>query len=242
MTRELSLLLHGDSGAGKSRLGDTAPAPRLFVDAEGGSRFLESNPKVGWDPLATAPPVADGSWPTCVATITEINQFDMLVRWIESRQHPFRSVNVDTLTEVQARCLKSLIGLDQARIQDWGDLLRIMEDYVRRLRDCALDPNNPLEVLVVICQTHERGEAQVKQRPAVRGQLGEKLPQFLDVVGHLYTQYDDTFTLRRALRVQPLPTIVAKDRTGRLGEIVWDPNIGTMLDAIYGPNGQGGEG
>lgn len=232
--RTLSAIVHGDPGVGKSNLADTAPAPRLFLDAEGGTRFLKSGPKITWNPMLEAPPVYDGSWETCVVNVQDFMVVDTTTRWIESRQHPFRSFTWDTLTEIQQRNIRQIAGIGQPTMQQWGETLRTMADHVRRLRDATIDPSNPLEVLIIICQTNERGTTG-KQRPSAQGQLGDTLPQFTDLVAYMYTQHDQTFQLRRALRTQPLPNIIAKDRTGRLEEVIWDPSIPAMLDSIYGP-------
>ena len=55
MNLPLTMLIHGDAGTGKSWLGNTVPAPRLILDAEGRSIYLPGGPKVTWDPREQAP-------------------------------------------------------------------------------------------------------------------------------------------------------------------------------------------
>lgn len=243
MKRSLSVTIHSGAGDGKSWFGDTSPAPRLVLEAEGGSRFAPSTPKIKWDPLRQQMPVNDGTWQTCLVDVRDYKVLDHVVRLLEQGDHPFRSVIVDTLTEAQSRCLHSLIGTNQARTQDWGDLLRIVEDHVRRLRDLTIIDDNPVEVVVLILQATDKGTVTTKTMPDLRGRLGNTLPTFTDVVGYIRTKRDENLQLVREIQFQPADGIVAKDRTDRLGFSIpfthprKDPlsGIPTMLNLIFGP-------
>ena len=57
MKTTLSILIHGESGVGKSWLADSVPGPRLVLDAEGRARYTPSGPKVAWNPRDSEPPV-----------------------------------------------------------------------------------------------------------------------------------------------------------------------------------------
>lgn len=228
--RALSIVLHGESGVGKTTLADTAPGPRLILDAEGGSRFTPSR-KIGWDGLG-APPAYDGTWDTCVVVVRSFTQISTVFQWLNSGQHHFKSVVLDSLTEMQKRVLDDVAGTEQPTTQDWGALLRRMEALVRQFRDLTTHPTNPLEAIVLVCPTSEKSG---RYRPHVQGQLGITLPYFVDVVGYLYVQADQaTGVLQRRLLVQPSGQFDAKDRTGRLGNEVVEPTITGMLDTIYG--------
>lgn len=232
--RGLSSIIFGDPGSGKSWLADTAPGPRLIFDAEGGADFTPSGPKIIWDPLTQAVPVADGTWDTCVVVVKQFAQVDQGLRVLESGQHPFESVVIDTLTEVQKRTLFAITGISQPRTQDWGEVLRLLEDVCRRFRDLShSDAAKTLQTVTLVCQASERGQ-QAKLRPHVQGQLGDTLPQFTDVVGYLYVTADETGAARRMLMVQPQGTIIAKDRTDKLGSVVVDPNMTTMYTQVFG--------
>lgn len=228
LTESLSLVVHGESGVGKSWLGDTTPGPRLILDAEGGSRFTPSR-KTQWDGLS-APPAYDGSWDTCVVVVRNFNQISTVFQWLNSGQHPFRSVTLDSLTEMQKRVLDDVAGTEQPTTQDWGALLRRMEALVRQFRDLTMHATKPIEAVVLICPTSEKSG---RYRPHVQGQLGITLPYFVDVVGYLYVQADETGALSRKLLVQPSGQFDAKDRTNRLGAVVDSPNVENMISTIY---------
>lgn len=237
MERTLSALIHGESKVGKSTLGNTAPAPRLIMDAEGGSKFLPGR-KVVWDVRNTAPPEADGTWETCIVTVREFADVRRVYEWLNSGRHGFKSLVIDSISEVQKRCVDDLAGTEQMSQQAWGALLRAMEDLVRKMRDLTSHPTQPLSAVVLIAMTREMNG---KMRPYVQGQLATTMPYFLDVIGFLEvvavpntedpTQPPAKY---RRLVVSPNDRVEAGERVqGRLGEFVWHPNIETMIDSIY---------
>lgn len=228
--KALSIVIHGESGVGKSWLADTAPGPRLILDAEGGSRFTPSQPKVIWDPLTAEPPTEG-----IETVITFVRDFDTMTRvfqWLNSGKHNFTSVILDSLSEIQKRCLDAISGINQPTQQDWGALLRQMEALVRQYRDLTTHPVKPVEVVAFLATT-SLDEVQ-ERRPNLQGRLRLTLPAFVDVVGYMYAQPGENGHLQRVLLTQPYPGFVAKDRTDRLGDSIQDPNIERMLEAIYG--------
>ncbi len=229
--KTLTLVAHGESGVGKSWLGVTAPGPRLVLDAEGGSRFTPGT-KSHWDPVREKPPTDPGPDETVVTIIRDFSTMQIVFQWLNSGQHPFRSVVMDSLTEIQKRCMDNIAGVNQPRQQDWGTLLREMETLVRQFRDLTLHPVHPLETVVFI--TTSMIDNAGKVRPNVQGQLRLTLPQFVDVVGYMYVAQTAEGGLQRVLMVQPYPGFIAKDRTNRLGMSVTDPDVSQMMEAIYG--------
>lgn len=222
----LTAVIHGESGVGKTHLGITTPAPRLIVDAEGGTQWVDGK-KVSWNPLTEKPPSMDDV-DTCVVTVRDFQTLTTLLQWLQSGQHPFKSVVLDSLTEIQKRCLDNIVGTEQARTQDWGELLRKMEKLVRDMRDMTMNNGHSLTSVIFICGTQIKdGTA----KPHVQGQLALTLPYFVDVMGYLYVEAGDGGLVRKLL-VAPINGIAAKDRTGKLGVSIENPNITTMLDQL----------
>lgn len=153
-------------------------------------------------------------------------------QWLNSGQHHFKSVLLDSLTEIQKRCLDAVSGTNAPTQQDWGTLLRSMEALVRHFRDLTMHPTNPISSVVFITTT--KADANQVRRPHLQGQLGLTLPYFVDVLGYLYTVVDEQGQLVRQLIVQPYPGYAAKDRTGKLPAVVSNPNIERMMEVIYG--------
>jgi hypothetical protein len=236
MTGSLSLLVHGGSKTGKTHFADTAPAPRLHLDAEGGTRFLHSR-TIGWDPHQYAPPENDGSWDTCVVYVRRYETMTRVYQWLESGQHPFKSVTLDSISEVQQRCVDELAGTDSMKQQQWGELLRKMSELVRKFRDLTFHPTTPLEAVILVAMSRQIDGRWV---PYVQGQLATTLPFYIDVIGYFYVQVvtdNETGherTVRRML-VSPHPQYEAGDRTGRLGEVLTAPNMSEILKVCF-PN------
>lgn len=226
----LSLVIHGESGTGKSWLGDTSPSPRLILDAEGGSRFTPSQPKVYWDPITGPPPVGAE---TVIVMVRDFGTMSYVFQWLNAGQHDFKSIVLDSVTELQKRCIDAIVGTSQMRLQDFGELLREMETLIRQFRDLHMHPVNPIPVSVLITTTKQDQASTF--RPHVQGQLALSLPYFVDVVGYLYNKPNpETQLMDRALLVTSTPGFIAKDRTDRLGHELINPNISDMVTMVYG--------
>lgn len=226
----LSMLIHGGSKVGKTWFADTAPAPRLVLDAEGGNRFTPSR-KIEWDPLQYAPPTYDGSWDTCVVYVRNYQTVQSVYNWLNMGEHPFRSVTMDSVSEVQQRCIDALVGTSAMQQQDWGELLRNMSSLVLQFRDLTIHPTRPIEVVTLIAMTRETVG---KWKPYVQGQLAVTLPYYIDVIGYLHVATLESGQAVRRLLVQPQMQFEAGDRTGRLAPMIDNPHIQQMLVDIYG--------
>jgi hypothetical protein len=235
--RTISMLIHGPSKAGKSTLAATAPAPRLLLDAEHGHKFLPIKIRY-WDPH-TEPPEYDGTWDTCVVVVRKYDDVLAVYRWLQSGRHPWRSLIIDSISEIQAKCLEQIAGREQVKTQQWGELLRHMTGLMRDIRDLTMHPTHPLSAVVITAMTVQKDG---KWRPYLQGQSGTSAPYYWDITGYITPetfQHPDptqgTYTVRR-LYVGPTDEYVSGERVGgRLGDIVEqaDLNIEVMLDKIY---------
>jgi AAA domain len=239
--RSLTALLYGPSKAGKSTLSATAPYPRLMLDVEGGARFLPITAKV-WDPMREEPPVADGTWDTCVVLVRDYDTVLKAYQWLQLGRHQFRSLIIDSISELQVKCIDNIAGSEQMKMQHWGELLRHMGNLMRDLRDLTMHPTNPLEAVVLTAMAKEGANGQMK--PYLQGQLATIAPYFFDVLGYIRVEEwpnpDPTqapYKLRR-LYVEATDFAEAGERVqGRLGSVVEqnELNIDLMLEKIYGP-------
>lgn len=189
---------------------------------------------VKWDPNTEAPPEWDGKWQSCFVSVQDWATFDAAHKWLASGEHPFKSVVIDSFTELQKRLVDAVSGITQPTMQQWGEILRRMEDKARALRDLAVRGDNTLEAVIVICLSHKKDE---QLRPFVKGSLELSLPGFFDVVLYAYTAQDEaTGEMLYQGLIAPVNNIIAKDRTNVLidkyGPAVQDTKITDWLDLI----------
>lgn len=227
-TRRLTLLLHGFSGSGKSTLAASAPGPVLILDAESGSDWFDD--VCYWNPATESPPEEDGKWKYCVVNVLDYESVVRAYEWLASGDHPFKSVVLDSVSEIQQRCVDSIAGASQMRTADWGELLRTVAGQLRKFRDLKAHPTNPLWAVVFVCMTQK---IDGRQEPLVQGKLKEFLPYYVDACGWLYVETDDFGVEHRNLLIGPDPEFLAKERMGgRLPKIVQDPDIKDMLRVL----------
>jgi hypothetical protein len=221
------MLLHGFSGSGKSTLAASAPGPVLILDAESGSDWFDD--VVYWNPASEEPP-KPGDWKYCVVQVLDYESVVRAYEWLASGDHPFSSVILDSVSEIQQRCVDSIAGANQMKTQDWGELLRTVAGQIRKFRDLKSHPTNPLWAVVFVAMTQK---IDGKQEPLVQGKLKEFLPYYCDMVGWLYVETDDFGSEHRNLLTGPDPLYLAKERMGgRLPKIIQDPDIKDMLRVL----------
>lgn len=207
----LSFLLHGLPKAGKSSLGDSGPLPRLLLDAEGAAYWTPSR-KVEWNPVQGPPPAWDGTWDTCVVYVSHIDTVAAAYKVLVSGQHPFKSLTIDSITEVQQRLIDKIAGLKKMEFDHWGIVLRQISLMTRQFRDLIKHPTNPLWSVTFVAGTHlERKSG--RWRPLVQGQSEDYLPYYVDIEGFLLANTDGT----RDMFIGPHPIYETGERVaGRL--------------------------
>jgi hypothetical protein len=238
--RSLTVMVYGESKVGKSTFAVTAPYPRLMLDVEGGHRFLPIIVKY-WDPLREEPPVADGTWDTCVVQVRSYDDVLKAYQWLQSGKHQFKSLIIDSISELQVKCMDSIAGSEQMKMQQWGELLRHMGGLLRDLRDLTMHATNPLEAVVLTAMARPSQDG--RQRPYLQGQLAIQAPYFYDILGAITIeemQNPDPLQLPykvRKMYVERTNQYEAGERVqGRLGSIVQQENLSIerMLDMIFG--------
>lgn len=236
--RSLSVLVHGHSKVGKTTFAATATYPRLLLDVEAASRFLPVT-KIVWDPASEPPPVADGTWDTCIVYVRDYNTVTQVYAWLQSGKHQFKSLVLDSISELQVRLKEQIAGRGQLQTQQWGEVLTALAGLMRDFRDLTMHPTNPLEAVVLTAMTQQKDGI---WRPYLQGQLATVIPYFWDITGYLYVDQipneDPTgapIEVRRLL-TRKHPQFEAGERVqGRIPAVVDNPRIDTMIDMIFGP-------
>ena len=241
--RSLTMMVYGESKVGKSTFAVTAPYPRLMLDVEGGHRFLPIVVKY-WDPLREEPPVADGTWDTCVVTVRDYDTVIKTYQWLQLGKHQFKSLIIDSISELQVKCMDSIAGNEQMKMQQWGELLRHMGALLRDLRDLTMHATNPLEAVVLTAMSRS---SEGRSKPYLQGQLAIQAPYFYDILGALTVEtvpnpdpLQPPYKVRR-MYVERTHEFEAGERVqGRLGSVVEQENLGIerMLDLVFGAKQQ----
>lgn len=246
-----SWFIYGNTKTGKSTLAATAPGPILALDAEGSWNAFDgrANPNrpgepyrvVYWDRLNEAPPKDDGTWDICVADVLRWESVDQAIDWIIQRDHPFQSVVMDSVTEVQAKCKAALEKPESMEYQDWGKLLSRMESRIKRLRNLVKDIENPLRVAVFTCEGKPRQDGMFV--PKMEGSIRDGIPYWMNTIACLRTAQTpnadgiiaENSPVERRLLVKPMPGFI----TGSHFEdkfdtnVIVNPNITTMMGTIF---------
>jgi hypothetical protein len=164
---------------------------------------------------------------------------DQVYQWITQYQTPFVSVVIDSITELQRRLKRNLVGTESMKIQDWGVLLSKMDDKIRGFRDLTLIPQINVRCVVFVAETRQR-HTDSKWIPYMQGQITTALPYWVDLCGYLYPDWErdengqPTNEVRR-LWISPHPEYEAGERVqGRLGQYITvdKPAVGTSGDDI----------
>ncbi len=232
--RALSILVHGLAGAGKTTLGATGPKPILILDVEKAARFIKGR-KVKWNPLADAPPVADGTWDICTVSVDSFDKALKAYEYLKSGRHPFKTVVVDSISELQSKAVEKIKGRQQLQTQDWGKLLSAMSFFCRDLRDLT-DDENIIEAVIITAMSRDY-DGIIK--PYLQGQIASQVPYWMDITGYLYvTQAPDPATGEikdtRNLLIGNHPNYEAKSRVPGLPTVIGDPDVSRMLNEIFG--------
>lgn len=233
----MTLLLYGDSKVGKTWLGASAPKPLLVIDAEaGGMRFVPYK-KITWDPVTEDPPTI-GDWDICQVSVTNTFELEAIRRWLISGNVPFKSIVIDSLTEIQSRMKRELFPDGQLRWNDWGQLLTKLEDLVVEFRDLA-NKFDHIKCMVIITGADEKFSSDERKpgriQPLLQGAISKHLPYKIDAIGHLALTVDDEGNDRRRLQLGKTDDVYAGNRLGgRVERFVWDPNLTTIYEQVCG--------
>jgi hypothetical protein len=226
----LSLGVQGYQKQGKSSLGDTGPRPTLILDVETASFWTPSR-KVYWDFKRETCPAwpadqraaragnPDGLWDTCIVIIHDYHDLYKLLEFLVKGLHPFNSVSMDSVTEIQQRIMWQLAGSGKMQQDDWGTLLRHVNGIIRGYRDLITHPTNKIWSVVYIMGTHF-DKRMGKFRPLVQGSSQDYLPYVPDALGWLEAGPDGS----RWLHIGPSPLYETGDRLW--GRLPWDMQIG----------------
>lgn len=224
----INVLIYGDSGVGKTVLSGSASvvpelSPVVVLDIEGGTRSLEKR------------------YPNAKKIrITSFSQLEKVYVDLRDKNHGFKTVVIDSLTEARAfgmyEIMKRALQNDPDRdpdlpgIGEWGKSAEQTKRLIRAFRDL---PMNTIFVCLATTDQDKKGRRLTK--PSLPGKMGAEVAAFLDVVLYMYRKEDpDTEEVKRYLLSSFTDEFVAKDRTDRLPPVIEEPTMQTLFDLIIG--------
>ena len=209
-SRYIKLLIYGPYGSGKTTLGASSVYVEqmldvIYVSVEGGELSLEEFPSELTENNITVrnfrqmARVVEFLRAHCryrdADNIAELRKQESTLRGVEVEQpHKYRTVVLDTLSEIAVYMSQQILGFDPSNmpldqeaapsdIRDWGKLLTMERNFVRAIRDLPMN-------VICICPEFqmEIGQKDNKRtiiRPAFQGRFVQEVGGFFDVVGYL---------------------------------------------------------
>jgi len=221
----INILIYGESGAGKTHLAGTAdqvPEMRkvLFLDVEGGAFTLRHvSPNIDTIRIRT--------WADMVRALAEL----------EAGGHGYKTVIVDSLTEVQKYSMYAVMGgvvdkepdrdADIPSLREYLKNTELVRKFVRKFRDL------PMNTIITALRGEDKDMKRAKTDyfPGLQGKVAKEVSAMVDGVFYLYTKEIDGEN-QRVLLTSKVEDIVAKDRSGALPQIVVDPTMKFLYETL----------
>jgi len=259
----LKSIFYGAPGTGKTTLtGSAVDVPELqdvlMITAEGGVMVLDNNPRIQNSDLIDMVPVQR------IEQLNKLYEFlkyhcqfrdagneaemEKLQRMVfgipddqpVDRIRHYRTVIIDSLTEIEAQNLNKVLDMDSAGL-DAADELPVagfaefrknnnaIQRIVRTFRDL------PLHVLIICAQQYNQDELKrYHYQPALTGKLSTQIQGFVDIVGWMVVGTNESGQEVRRLVVQPhtAPKADAKNRFASYKSNYFeDPTMASIMRA-----------
>jgi hypothetical protein len=228
-----NILIYGDSGVGKTRLAgsaDAVPEMRsvLCIDVEGGSETLKH----------TYPNVD-------TVRVERWSEVQDVYDELFAGNHKYRTVIVDSLSETQKfnmyGIMRKVLESNSEReefvpsMREWGINLEQMRKFVRAFRDLPL---NTIFTCLMKSEKDNKTGMLIKE-PSLSGKLCKEVSAFLDIVVFMYkkemTDADNNTSQAHLLLTEATDTTTAKDRTGKLPQVIIEPTMAEIMKYINEP-------
>ena len=208
----IKVLVYGESGAGKTVLCATAPAP-IILSAESGLLSLKK-------------------FKIPVIKITTLADMDEAYKWIVSGKQgaaDFQTICLDSITEMGEVVLANALANVKDPRQAYGELIERITKRIKQFRDLA---GKNVYMAAKMEKTKDELSGLTLFGPSMPGQkMGPAMPYLFDEVFALRILQTADKQKYRALITQPDGQYVAKDRSSALSEIE-PPNLTKIFEKI----------
>lgn len=232
--RYLNVMIHSPGGHGKTTFCATAcddprTSPVLFLGFEGGCSIRLA----GKDPSTFT-----------LREIRSLAEFNQIYEYLKTGNHPYKSVVIDSTTEVQklglfefvygtesvSKAFKGdILNIKTAEIQHWGKSMNQMAMLVRFFRDL------PIHSFFTALSQNLKDETsgKITRTVALPGKQADEIPGIPDIVAYLAVAPTPQDPMKRVMIFQPDGKLVAKDRSDALGTVMEYPTVTKVLDAVW---------
>jgi hypothetical protein len=209
-------ILFGFSGAGKTTLASTAQNSEygrdvLFLDFESGTRSIADREDVHLIP------------------VKEFEQTPEIYRYLKDGTHPYRTIVIDSLTELQAVSLKSVMKAsatpEQPSQPEYGRSNINVITTVRNFRLLATERGWNVIYICGAVEVKDEVSGAVLTRVDLTPGAAKQVFQAVDVVGYLGVDTARDGTSKRYLLMRNTSHILAKIRQPRTG-----PQLDTRIE------------
>lgn len=219
----VKFLIHGPAGYGKTVLAATMPGPSIIVSAESGLLSLQpaNQERLFGKGNAVDIPVIN------VKTGQDFKDAYAILSGADGKG--FKSIAVDSLSEIAEVILANELRLAKDPRQAYGRMQEVMTEYIRKFRDL-----HGKHVYFTAKQDKSADSDGVTRfGPMMPGKtLTQMVAHFFDEVFALcISQRDAQGNTYRYLRTRPDIQYNAKDRSGALDEIE-EPNLSKIVSKI----------
>jgi len=220
----LKILIHGESGAGKTTLASTIKEPTLIISAEAGLLSLQGH-KIDVIDISVD---EKGEILPQEKRIARLGEAYTHLLTEESRKK-YKWIFIDSLTEISQNLVHQL-GVEFPDRKDalvlYGENSKRMKSLVKTFRD--LPYYNV--VFTALSQTDKDENGQRFTGVNIVGKLANDLPAYFDEVFYLHA---DRETGKRVLVTEKTDKLAAKDRSGKLVKLE-EPNLAAIAAKIKG--------
>lgn len=230
----VKMLVHAESGAGKTLLCATAPKP-VIISAESGLLSLaRSNIERTFGP--NRPGI---TYDIPVMQVNTLQQFEEAYNFFANPGNHAgdhcHTICIDSLSEIAEQMLKHWKSAKRDPRQAYGEMADGMIDHVRKFRDL---PGFHVYATAKQVAAKDEQTGTTRYTSSMPGkQLGPNLPYYFDEVFRLGVAADQG-KVWRYLQTGMDMQYVAKDRSGAL-ELYEQPDLTNIINKILGGNTHG---